>query len=916
MEAAGLVQGAERLPGRDQECAEIDRALERAAGGESSSLLIRGQPGIGKTALLRYAAERAEGMTVLSVAGVEAESDLAFAGLYGLLRPILHRLDQIPEAHSAALAGALGLGPSSGADRFLVSAAVLDVLAAAGEEQPLLCLIDDAQWLDGATAFALVFAARRLQADSVAMLFGVREDEGPKFEARGLPELTVRGVDGVAATAILAEHALHAAPSVAERLLAEAQGNPLALIELPAALSEAQLAGAERLPETIPLTPRLQQVFGEQIARLPEPTQAALLIAAAEETGELPTVLRAAAELGLSSETLAPAEQANLITVTGGAILFRHPLVRSTLQETATTAQRQRVHAALAAALSAEEHADRRVWHQAMATLTADEEVAAALEASARRAQLRAANCSAATALFRAAEISGDETRRLRRIAAAAQAAWDAGEYDRVRDALARSLPTATGEERALLLHLAGVLEERTGSLRDAHAILLDGADLTQDPSLELEMLFDAAEAAIYCGELQSVANLHDRVAQVPASTKRDRLRRGVLLGYACVFAGRHEEADALFAEAVALAEAIDDPRTLLWAADAASVGNDLGAGLSYTTRAVDLARQQGRLSLLQLALRRHAGELLWNSQFDLAYAAAQEGYSLALAAGYSVAGHLANLALVEAIWGRAEEARCHAEEALALGQRHGSAFLVVIAEWTLGLIALMEGRPEEAADRLLAVTSPERPDFNPSICLPAIPDAVELAIRVGRRPEALERLDAFRAWVDAASTEKRRALLARCQALVSERDPDEAFVEAIRMGSGLAPFQRARGELLYGEWLRRERRRKDARSHLRTALELFRGMGAAPWEERAADELRATGETARRRDPSTLDHLTPQELQIAQLVATGLTNRAIAAQLFLSPRTVDYHLRKVFAKLGIASRAELIRHGLSREAT
>jgi DNA-binding CsgD family transcriptional regulator len=900
-----------RLLGRERECAVIDALLDDARGGVSSALVVYGEAGIGKSALLGYAMEQAASMTVLTITGVEAESDLAFAGLHGLLRPVLEHLDELSETQSGALAGALGLAPSPNPDRLLISAAVLSLLAAAAEDHPTLCVVDDAQWVDQPSADALVFTARRLRAEPVAILAGAREGDKRRFEAGGLPELTLTGLDQTSAARLLAASGRELAPAVRERLLAEAAGNPLALLELPEGLSPPQLEGRSPLPDTVLLTPRLETVFRQRIGQLPESSQTALLIAAADNTGDVPTVLRAMARLRLPAEALDPAERAGLIRVAGRTINFRHPLVRSALYQAATLSQRQHAHAALAGALAGEEHADRRVWHQAMATLTGDEEVAAALEASARRAQLRAAHASAATAFSRAAELSTDESRRIGRIAAAAHAAWDAGQPDRARQSIGLVLPGTDGELRAHLLHLSGVIEARAGSLHDACTILLEGADVTGDPSLELEMLLDAAEAATFSGDLAKVVPLGEKASRTPAASERDRFMQAVLSGFAHFYAGEHDEAERLFTGALARAAALDDPRALMWAADAASTGTELGAGLPYAHRAVEVARQQGLLSLLPLALRRQTMELVWTSQFDQAYAAAQEGHRLSLDVGYGSGEHLANMANLEAVWGRTEDARRHAEEAHALGQRHGSAFLVSAAEFTLGFVEITAGRPAAAADRLLALTDPGRPGVNPIIALSAIPDAVEAGARVGRHQEAAERLAIFRGWVALAPTESRQALLARCQALLGEQPPEQAFAEAIERGAALPPFQQARTELLFGEWLRRERRRQEARAHLRAALELFRGLGTVPWEQRAEAELRATGETARKRDPATLDQLTPQELQIAGLVADGLTNRDIAARLYLSPRTIDYHLHKVFTKLRIGSRTELVRDGL-----
>lgn len=390
MTASGAPQVPIQLLGRESECAAIDQVLAGANSGASGTLVVRGEAGIGKSALLEYAVRQAaHRMLVLRADGVEAESDLPFAGLHGLLRPVFRHLDELPETQSAALAGALGMAPSAAPDRLLISAAVIALLAAAAEAQPVLCLIDDAQWVDLPSAEALVFTARRLQAEPVAILFAARDGEPRRFEAAGLAQLRLSGLPRAAAAAVLAGRAQSAAPTVRERLLNEADGNPLALLELPSALSGAQLDGQLPLPAAIPLTPRLEEVFRQQAGQLVREAQAALLIAAADTSGDVAAVLRAADELGLPADALDTAESAGLVRVTDRAITFRHPLVRSALYQSATLSQRQRTHGALAGAFRGEENADRRVWHQAMATLGEDEEVAAALEASARRAQLR-----------------------------------------------------------------------------------------------------------------------------------------------------------------------------------------------------------------------------------------------------------------------------------------------------------------------------------------------------------------------------------------------------------------------------------------------------------------------------------------------------------------------------------------------
>ncbi|MGO9753888.1 MAG: ATP-binding protein [Solirubrobacteraceae bacterium] len=410
LEAAepGLSAG---LAGREPERAAIERLLAGAVAGQSGVLVLRGEAGIGKSALLEVSRRGAAGMTVLEVTGVETESDLAFAGLFGLLRPVLAFAGELPAVQAAALEGALGLASSADPDRFLVSAAALGLIAAAAEHQPVVCVVDDAHWLDTPSADAMVFVARRLRGERVVMLFAARDGDRRQFEAQGVTQMQVGGLASDSAEGLLAQHAPRAVPAVRARLLAEARGNPLALIELPAALSEDQLAGRAPLPESMPLTPRLADLFRRRVERLPADAQQALLVAAIDGTGHLAVVLGALGELRLDGDALGPAERAALIRTDSARIEFRHPLVRAAVHERATLAERQRVHTALSMALAGDEHVDRRVWHQAMATVTGDEEVAVALEASARRAQLRAGHASAATAYERAAELTRERTR-------------------------------------------------------------------------------------------------------------------------------------------------------------------------------------------------------------------------------------------------------------------------------------------------------------------------------------------------------------------------------------------------------------------------------------------------------------------------------------------------------------------------
>lgn len=912
-----MAERVQQLIGREGECAQLEQLLGRVRSSEGRALLLRGEPGIGKSALLDFVAGRAGSMLVLRATGNEGEAELAFAGLYGLLRPIFDRLDRLPDQQSRALSGALGVGPAVDADRFLVSAGVLALLTDAAEDRPVLCLIDDAQWLDRSSADALTFAARRLDTDALGIVFAARDEATHRFEAAGIAELVLAAVDEASAAEILERSAPGLGRDVRERLLLEATGNPLALAELPAGLNAGQLLGRERIPFRIPLSSRLQRVFGGRIGELPEVTQMAVLVAAAEGTGALDTVLRALDELDLPPDALDPAELAGLINVEAPQLAFRHPLARAAAYDAAAGAQRRAAHRAIAAVLTGEEHLDRRVWHQAMASPGPDEAVAAALEGAAHRAQHRAAPATAASLFERAGEYTVESSRSSPRLAAAAHAAWEAGQPDRAMGLLSRAL-TAPGAEtvRPQLLHLRGVINVARGDLRTALPTLVEAARLSGEASHKLEILNEAAEAAGGSGNVAAVEALVAQARALPTATSLDRFNQEALAAFGAIMSGRWEEAHARLHAAVCLAdETAADSRALIRLTEVASAALGRGAGLQFALRAVDQIRARGQLSMLPVAVAELALELVSVSDFDGAYAAAEEGYALShdLGHGWGTGWHQVVIAHVDAVRGRESDARERLARVLAAAQSNGHTFLSTYARMSLGLLELTAGRSEHAADELLRLTSSPRPDIHPVTALTAVPDAMEALIRAGRPLTQTEiPLQRFREWVHRAPTESRRALLARCEAL---REPStEAFARAIEQADALPVFDRARSELLYGEWLRRTRRRTEARPHLRSALKQFAGLRAEPWTARAEAELRASGETARRRDPSTLDQLTPQELQIARLVAGGGTNRDIAAQLFVSPRTVEYHLHKVFTKLGISSRTELIRGGLPGE--
>ena len=909
--ARGLVTGPlsdpPELVGREHECGLIDALLKAARDGWSASLVIRGETGIGKTALLAYAAERAHGMTVLRTRGAEGEYELAFAGLHALLWPVIDKLGDLPAPQRAALAAALGLASGEGRDRFLVSAGVLSLIAAAAETRPVLCVVDDAQWLDVPSADALVFAARRLMAEGALILFAAREGELRGFEAPGIEDLVLGQLDCDSAGTLLDRDPRPVASSVRARLLSEARGNPLALLELPSRLSDKQLDGEEGLPEALPLNAGLRAVFSHQMSRLPEASKSALLVAAAEEAGELSVILRASAALGLAQDALDPAEQIGLIETDGITLAFRHPLVRSAVYESAPLGRRRRIHGALADALQDEERTERSMWHRAMAALVPDDALAAALEGSGVQAQRRGGHASAVTAFERAARLSGETSLRCRRLVEAAKAAFMAGQVRRANDLVRRALPSAGREQRALLLGLSGQIAAVTGALPDAIGILEEAIGLSEDPSLSLELLLEACALATYVGDAEQLFALCRRASELAPVTDVDRFIIALLTSSApevqSGFVGGTPSSEAL-----ALAAEVDDARCLLWASEGASRAGNWGDGLPYANRAVQIAREQALVSTLPSALEAQASQLAGRSQFEMAYSCAEESRQLALDIEQPIIWSLVDLATIDALRGREERVHAHVADLQSMVAISGARLIAGRTARALALLDLGLGRPAKALERLLASVVTVRPESD-YVYVFGVPDAVEAAVRTQRLDDVTGHYEHYSEWVERFPNRTRLALRARCLALIS--DSEHEYRRAIELGDELSPFDRARTALLYGEWLRRHRRRVDARPHLREALEVFGQLGLSPWEERARSELRASGETARRRDVSSRDRLTAQELQIARLVAGGMSNPEVAAQLFLSPRTIDYHLRKVFTKLEITSRVELAGVGL-----
>src|SRR6266536_1643574 len=900
------------LIGRTLETAAIDRLLAAAREGLGGALVLRGEAGAGKSALLEYARSLADGMTVLRGVGVELESELAYAALHQILRPAFERIGQLPEPQAAALRSAFALTDETVDERFRVSLGALGLLSEVAEERPLLCLVDDVQWFDKASADAILFAARRLDAEPVAVLFAARQDPAHPFVAADIPALSIPALDATDARALVTERLGDSiAAEVVDWLVESASGNPLALVELPAVLSAAQPSGDVSLTGALPPTTSVEQAYLERVRGLPASVRDLLLVAAAEETGERDAIMRASVELGLDAAELTVAEQYGLVHVERGRVEFRHPLVRSAIYRGAGFVDRERAHRALAACTN---DVDRRAWHRASATVGTDDEVADELERSAGRARLRSGHAAAAAALERAAELTADTDKQAQRLVRAAWEAWRAGRSDHATALLAQAGPHVDDPHlQADVDHLRGIVELRRGVLIDAADIFLAGAAAIEslDPRKALEMLLEAREAAGWAGDTPRTVAVRLRATALPPSDDpKARFLVDLLDCVGRLYEGETTTVTPLVHDVLDRADGLDEPRWLVWSATLATAIGDEARESSLMRRAISLARASGAVDTLTNVLLVYATMGLLVA-LD---AEASEGLALARETDQPTAAstHLSMLAWSAAVHGKEERCQALAAEALALAPLGVPAR--TIADWGVGILDLSRGRSDEAATRLGPVVRAGHPYF----AVMAIPDLVEALASTDRLELAEETAAAFiEGFAQPGSPGWALALAARCRALLSSReDADAAFADAVRLhGESERPFDRARTELLYGEFLRRERRRTAAREHLRVALDLFERLGAEIWSERARGELRATGETSRKRDPSTVTQLTPQELQIARLVAEGVSNKEAAAQLFISPRTVEYHLRKVFAKLGIASRAELIRSGVgSRE--
>jgi DNA-binding CsgD family transcriptional regulator len=899
------------LLGREPERTRLDGVLAGARASRSQALVIRGEPGVGKSALLQWAARRAPPARCLQASGVESELELPFAVLHQLLHPVLDRLDAVPPVQAAALSGALGLGPAQAGDRFLVAVGVLSLLSEVAAETGLVCLVDDAQWADSASVEALLFTARRLEAEGILLIFASRDGGSEAFIAPGLEELALRGLAPEAAAALVDEHAPTVTEAVRRQLIKGTGGNPLALVELPGVLTAAQLAGQDPLPEPLPVGATIERVFANLAARLPEPSRRVLVLAAADDSGRLDVIGRAAAEAGLGLGELGPAEAAGLVRVVGGRVEFRHPLVRSAVYQRAGFAVRQMAHRCLAAVLDDVADLDRRAWHLAAGAVGPDEAVAHLLEESAGRARTRSGPAAAASALQRAAALTGVPVLRARRLVAAAEASWTAGRPTRAVQLLDEAEPLIEKPaQRATLSGLRGLIELSGGSPETAFSLLVAAAQDSGDRAVALAHLALAGEAASLAGGPWAKELGHAVRKVVPGDAGADRPVVDLLIGVADVAAGDWEEGAARLRHVISHARGTEDPLTLLRAGQAALlVGDEVTARRLYL-RAEGTLRRTGAVGLLGTTLNRLAFSYAQSGLLDDAEITCQEGLRLARELGQQTATAEVVMAIVTAWRGDEEACRRHAGEAGAQADARRLGAVAAGASWALGLLELGLGRPDEAFARLEPAVA-GRGLSHPGVSLWATPDLVEAAARVGRPEDARAALQRFGAWAGRAGTPWGIALAHRGAAQLAGGDP-AAYEEALEQhGGATRPLDEARTRLSYGEALRRRRRRVDARGALRAAAEAFDRAGAAPWAERARAELRATGETLARRQAADWARLTSQELQITRLAAGGASNPEIATQLFLSRKTVEYHLHKVFTKLGIGGRLELVRLSL-----
>ena len=900
------------LLGRTEERLALDHLLGQAREGYSGVLAVVGEPGIGKSALLDYAAQAAGGMRVLRARGIESEAEVPFAGLAELLRPVLGVMEQIPAPQAQALAGALALGPSTARDRFAIGAATLSLLSACAEEAPLTVLIDDAHLLDGSSAGALLFAARRLIADPIAVVLAVRDGEPSLLDGADLRVLRVGGLSQSAGVELLAS--AHVSPEAAEQLHRATGGNPLALLEL--APDAAAVASQPYGP--IPISTSIADAFLRRFGQLPETTRRLLVLAAASDGGDCALLARAGGPLGLEIGELAAAEEAGLVNIDGARVEFRHPLARSAVYAQASAAERRDVHAALASALP-DRDLDRRAWHLAAAAIGPDDAAASALEQAGARALDRSAYSVAAAAFERGAGLQPAESERAELLFRAADAASLAGEWQRTL-ALIESARLHAGDPVliARIDQVWSLVALRQGPIIEGCRLLVDAAERVAqtDPELAVVMLAQSVLGGFYAGATSAMVSAAERAAALAerAGSRRALLLAAVAAGQALVADGQGEAGAAAVRRAIALFEGFDElfdePLLVVSATVGALYLREAQIGRDLIERAFESTRRQAAVGTLPQLLHLVARDQATTDQWKAAEGSYDEAIRLARETGQQVelAAALAGVAWLEAREGREAACRVHVAEALALSEQLGVALFSIWGVQALGDLELGLGRPMASVVHHEAHVAALRTHEIADVDMSPAPELVEAYLRLDRRGDAEAIAAGYEIAADAKGQPWARARALRCRGLLAGDDPFEPYFEEALALHALTPdvFELARTRFVYGARLRRHRERIRAREQLRAALEVFERLGSKPWADQATVELEATGETARRRDASTLDELTPQERQIARLLAEGKTTREAAAAVFLSPKTVEYHLSHVYRKLGIRSRQEL----------
>jgi DNA-binding CsgD family transcriptional regulator len=908
---------ARRTPafrGRARERQALDGLLDRVRGGESAVLVIRGEAGIGKTALMHYCARQASGCQLAQIHGVESEMELPLAALHQLCTPMLSCLDALPEPQQRALRVAFGLAAEPAPDRFVLGLAVLSLLAENAAARPLVCLIDDAQWLDEASSQVLGFVGRRLLAEPVVLLLAVREAAGER-PFPGLPALTLEGLtDEDARSLLTAAVPGHLDQRVGDRIVAETGGNPLGLLELAAGMSEAELAGGFAGARRASVPGQLQDHYLRRVRVLPGPAQLLMLLAAADPTGDATLLWRAAQTLGLGPDAAAAADAGQLLDI-GSHVRFRHPLVRSAAYAAGSPEDRRTAHLTLAAATDAQADPERRVWHLAAAAAGPDEDVAAALEQAAAKIQARAGLAASAAFLQRSVTLTAEPGRRAERALAAALANLHAGAFESALGLLAQTEADAVDDlQRARVEQLRGQIEWASVAGRDAPVLLVQAAKRLEalHVGLARETYLYAWVASGLAGPLAGPGGLLQEVSRAartaPQPAGAPRPCDLLLDGLATMVTHGHAAAEPTLRRAVNsfLGDQVSGEEWLQWgilAQMAAMAVWDFDGWARMSTRHVELARASGALAPLSIALNGRGQVATHCGDFETATSLAAEkdvvnevtGIRLAATCDLLLAGYRGRPAEAEPLFAAT------IEDAMARGE----GFAVQMASWSEAVLRNGLGRYAEA----LAAAEPATEEtYLPLSTQLVLPEMIEAAVRTGRADLAREALDRLSAMTTIEGSDWAKGLEARSRALVSEgQEAEQYYAEAVeRLGRTSLRPELARAHLLYGEWLRRENRRLDARHQLHAAYYLLAAIGADAFAERARRELLATGEKVRKREVDTYSQLTPQEEHIVRLAREGRTNPEIAAELFISTRTVEWHLRKVFAKLGINSRRDL----------